>query len=212
MIEVISVNIGRKEFIQDGHRRYETGIHKRSQSLPITVGLEGLAGDAVCDTRFHGGPDQAIYLYRTEDYAWWRNFLGREVESGTFGENLTVEGLSEPGLMVGDRLRFPDLEIEVTAPRIPCSTLATTMGDVLFAKQFMQAARPGIYFRVIRPGQIMAGDKAELLPTPNESISTVTFFHDFSRKLSPEEIQKYLDLPIDIRSRTVFEKRLADQS
>ncbi len=209
MIEVVSVNIGQKEFVQDGDRRYETGINKQSQNHSVSVGMEGLEGDAVCDKRFHGGPDQAIYLYRTEDYAWWGLSLGREIAHGTFGENLTVQGLSEPGLMVGDRLRFPDLEIEATAPRIPCSTLASIMGDVMFAKQFMQAARPGIYFRVIKSGRIEAGDRAELIPATEDSVSTVTFFHDVTRKLSRAEIQRYLALPIDIRSRTEFEKRLS---
>jgi MOSC domain-containing protein YiiM len=208
MIEVISVNIGQRESLVDGDRRYETGINKKPRVESVAVGETGLQGDAVCNTRHHGGPDQAVYLYRIEDYDWWSSELGREVAAGTFGENLTVEGLNDPALMVGDRLRFPDLELEVTAPRIPCSTLATTMGDSKFAKAFMQAGRPGIYFRVTRAGTVTSGDEIELIPNKNKSISTVTFFHDFHRKLSHEEIQHYLELPIDIRSRTDLEKRL----
>ncbi len=208
MIKVTSVNIGQRETINDGDRSYETGINKKPVTVPVLVAKSGLQDDAVCDTRHHGGPDQAVYLYRKEDYAWWSNELGREVGAGTFGENLTVEGLSDPALMVGDRLRFPDLELEVTAPRIPCSTLATVMGDSRFARAYMQAGRPGIYFRVIKTGSVTRGDEAELIPTGEDSISTVMFFHDFHRKLSREEIGRYLKLPIDIRSRTDLEKRL----
>ncbi len=208
MIIVTSVNIGQRETIQDGKRRYQTGINKKPVTEPVMVGEIGLQGDAVCDTRSHGGPDQAVYLYRSEDYEWWSSELGRKIGAGTFGENLTVAGLSSPALMVGDRLRFPDLVLEVTAPRIPCSTLATTMGDAKFAKTYMQASRPGIYFRVIRIGTVTRGDEIELIPNENKSISTVTFFHDFHRKLNREEIKRYLELPIDIRSRTDLEKRL----
>ena len=208
MIKVTSVNIGQRETIIDGDRRYETGINKKPLTVSVAVGESGLQGDAVCDTRHHGGPDQAVYLYRNEDYDWWSSELGREIGPGTFGENLTVEGLIDPALMVGDRLRFPDLELEVTAPRIPCSTLATTMGDSKFARAYMRPGRPGIYFRVIRTGTVASGDEIELISNKNKSISTVTFFHDFHRKLNNEEIKQYLELPIDIRSRTDLEERL----
>lgn len=208
MIRVTSVNIGRRQTIKDGNRSYETGINKKPAAGSIVVIESGLEDDAVCDTRHHGGADQAVYLYRHEDYLWWSNELGREIGAGTFGENLTVEGLKEPALMIGDRLHFPNLELEVTAPRIPCSTLATTMGDTKFVKAYLQAGRPGIYFRVVKAGTVKSGDEIELIPTNEKSISTVTFFHDFHRKLNREEIERYLDLPIDIRSRTDLEERL----
>jgi MOSC domain-containing protein YiiM len=208
MIRVTSVNIGKEETLKGPDRDFVTGINKKPVVATIMVDELGLRNDAVCDTRYHGGPDQAIYLYRLEDYAWWSNELGRDVAAGMFGDNLTLQGLDGPALMVGDRLRFTDLELEVTAPRIPCSTLATKMGDPKFARAFVQAERPGIYVRVTQTGSITVGDAAELVPYARDSISTVTFFRDIQRKLSGQEIRRYLELPIDIRSRTDLEKRL----
>ena len=114
--------------------------------------------------------------------------------------------------MVGDILRFPDVEMQVTAPRIPCNTLATRMGDKMFAKAFVKAERPGIYLRVLKAGQLKAGETGELIPFDQDSISTVVFFKDFHRKLSVEEMQRYLELPIDIRSRTFLEEEIAKQA
>lgn len=212
MIKVVSVNTGKVETITVAGRTFETGINKKPVPASVTVGDLGLMNDAICDSRFHGGPDQAVYLYRQEDYDWWAGELGHVIGAGKFGENLTVEGLQGPGLMVGDVLRFPDLELQVTAPRIPCSTFATTMGDPKFAKAFMQAARPGIYLRVIRTGSVSVNDEIELIRYENESISTVEFFNEYHSKLSSERIKQYLELPIDIRSRTDLEERLAKGS
>ena len=208
MIRVTSVNTGTAEAITVAGRSFETGINKKPLAGSIRVGRLGLEKDVVCDNRFHGGPDQAVYLYRQEDYDWWSGELGRDIGAGKFGENLTVEGLQEPGLMVGDVLRFPNLELQVTAPRIPCSTFATIMGDNKFAKAFMKAGRPGIYFRVLKTGTVAVNDEIELVPFRAQSISTVEFFHEYHSKLSSVRIQQYLDLPIDIRSRTDLEERL----
>ncbi len=206
MITVLSVNLAAKtDAMIVGKDTVATGINKRPVADAVNVGELGLEGDTICNTRHHGGPDQAVYLYRKEDYEYWSHKLGRDVPYTTFGENLTIDGLSSPGLMVGDRLRFPDLELEVTAPRIPCATLAAKMGDKLFAKQFVKAGRSGFYCRVLRQGTVAAGQQAELLPYEHDSISTVTFFNDFHRKLSVDTMKRYLDLPIDARSRVYLQ-------
>ncbi len=208
MIVVQQVNVGARSKLERKDGVIDTGIFKTAVEGPVTVSELGLAQDVICDTTVHGGPDQAVYLYRTEDYDWWSGQLGRVVASGSFGENLSVAGLESPELFVGDRLRFANLELEVTAPRIPCATLATVMGDTGFAKAFMQAGRPGIYFRVTNSGTIAAGDHAELIPYDRDSISTVTFFHDYHRKHTKTELQRYLALPIDIRSRVFLQDQL----
>jgi MOSC domain-containing protein YiiM len=208
MIRVTSVNTGVVETITVSGRSFGTGINKKPSSGSVAVGELGLEDDVVCDSRVHGGPDQAVYLYRQEDYDWWSVRLEQDISAGKFGENLTVEGLKTPALMVGDILRFPDLELQVTAPRIPCSTLATTMGDKKFAKAFMKAGRPGLYFRVLKSGRVSVDDEIELVPYTDDSISTVEFFHEYHSKLSNDRIKQYLELPIDIRSRTDFEERL----
>jgi len=207
-MKVAAVNIGRPRPLEVGGRQSQTGIFKEPVEGAVEVNELGLAGDAVIDGRHHGGPDQAVYLYRLEDYEFWGRQLRKEIAPGTFGDNLTVSGLSSPALMVGDVLRFPDLELQVTAPRIPCNTLAARMGDKKFPKAFVKAARPGIYFRVLKSGTIRAGQTVELIPFAEDSISTVRFFNDFQRTLTSDEMQRYLQLPIDIRSRTYLEGEL----
>ena len=185
-----------------------SGINKRPVATPVEVGELGLSGDAVCNTQHHGGLDQAVYLYRQEDNEWWSTELGRDVPPGTFGENLTVKGLAEPYLCVGDEIILPELRLQVTAPRIPCNTLAAKMNDKLFAKKFMKARLPGIYCRVLEAGTVREGDTFSVVEYPGNRISTVQFFVDWKRKMTPAEISVYLDAPIDIRSRTELEQQL----
>lgn len=201
MIRIESINIAVPTSMEVGGKTITTGIHKQPASGPVGVTALGLAGDAICNSKVHGGPDQAVYLYRTEDYDWWAAELGRDMPAGLFGENLTVSGLAGPGLNVGDQLHFGDVKLEVTAPRIPCNTLAARMQDRKFGKRFMQAERPGIYFRVLAEGDLSRGDTATLVAWEGAVLSTVTFFRDFHSDLSVAEMQFYLSLPIDARSR-----------
>ena len=208
-MEVSSVNVGRRESVQlIGGGDVTSGINKRPVATPVEVGELGLSGDAVCNTQHHGGLDQAVYLYRQEDNEWWSTELGRDVPPGTFGENLTVKGLAEPYLCVGDEIILPELRLQVTAPRIPCNTLAAKMNDKLFAKKFMKARLPGIYCRVLEAGTVREGDTFSVVEYPGNRISTVQSFVDWKRKMTPAEISVYLDAPIDIRSRTELEQQL----
>lgn len=212
-MHVVSVNTGRREVLEYGSYRGETGIFKQPLEGRIAVGELGLEGDVIVDGRHHGGPDQAVYLYRQEDYHWWSGQLGQTLGPGTFGDNLTVTGLSGPGLVIGSRLVFDDLLLEVTAPRIPCNTLAARMGDNGFPRRFVRAERPGLYCRVLKSGSIAAGDGFTVEPyTPAAGASTVTtleLFRDAHRRLGAAELQRYLAAPIDQRTRADFSSRLS---
>lgn len=208
-MHVANVNLGERELIQRlGKGKLSTGINKRPISDRIIVGALGLVGDAIINTKHHGGPDQAIYLYREEDYRYWSNKLDRQFPPGTFGENITVSGLPVPYLYIGDKLVFDDLMLEVTAPRIPCSTLAAKMNDKLFAKKFIKAELPGIYCRVLQTGSISKNDRFYIDGYVGDQINTNEFFGDLLREISKSQIQRYLRLPIDIRSRKKFDKDL----
>jgi len=208
-MQVVSVNVGTARRLQGRSFKGRTGIFKATVPDPVAVGETGLAGDAVLNTRYHGGPDQAIYLYRQEDYDWWARELGRELPPGTFGENLTLQGLPAANLPVGSQLDFADLCLQVTAPRIPCNTLAERMSDSGFAKQFIKAERPGLYCRVLKQGSIRAGEAFSLsAPTDGNGISTLDMFRAAYRKLTAEELQRLLAAPIDIRSRQKYEAQL----
>lgn len=99
------------------------------------------------DTDRPAGPDQAVYLYSTEDYAWWEGELGRRLEPGLFGENLTVSSFGSDELRIGDRFVVGDVVLELTSCRIPCDVFAARMNEPQWIRRFRDARRPGAYAR-----------------------------------------------------------------
>jgi MOSC domain-containing protein YiiM len=187
-----------------------TAIDKQPTSNRVAVTTEGLAGDGVGNRRHHGGPDQAVYAYGAPDYAWWEAELGRPLAPGTFGENLTIDGLESATLAVGDRLVSEQVTFEVTSPRIPCATLAARMDDAAFIRRFRDARRPGVYLRVLTPGAIGAGDDLKLERMPAGSLTVLELQDLFFDKRAPAElVQRALGEPIDARSRRALERRLS---
>ena len=129
---------------------------------PVEIKSLGIDGDAICDVKSHGGVDQALYIYGGADYTWWSQELGKELAPGTFGENLTISELESAQFNVGDYLHIGSVTLQVTAPRIPCDTFATRMGDPQWVKKFRAAERPGLYCRIIKEGVIQAGDSVSI--------------------------------------------------
>jgi len=154
-VTLVSVNTGVLERLTPSSTS-RTGIRKTPVGGPVLCDAQGLVGDAIGNHKHHGGPDQAVYLYSAADYAWWSETLGRPCTPGLFGENLTIGDWWDTP-RAGDRVQFGEVILELTAPRIPCSTLAAHMGDPRFVDRFAKAARPGAYARVVQPGALEAG-------------------------------------------------------
>ena len=212
-MHITSVNLGTPTPIRS--KSGLTGIFKQPVAVPVRVTTLGLAGDAVVDTENHGGPDQAVYVYTVEDYAWWAQFLGHALPPGTFGENLTVAGLESAPVLAGDRFTVSGLfgtavVLEATAPRIPCGTLAARMGDKQFVKKFKEAERPGFYCRVIQAGSLQAGDPLAFQPYPGAvQVSMLEMFRGFYEPVEDEAaLRRRLAAPIAIRDRIDKEARL----
>lgn len=208
-MHLLSINIGAPRAI-DPDRPYDlTGIYKEPAAGPVQVTRAGLPGDAIIDTQHHGGPDQAVYLYGSADYAWWAGELGRELAPGTFGENLTVDGLESAGVAIGDRLHIDAVVLEVTAPRIQCDTLARRMGDPGFVARFRAAGRPGCHCRVIREGTIAAGDLVTLAPYDGGRVTIAEVFRDhYDPDLNLAAIRRFLAVPLAARIRDVKARQL----
>ncbi len=188
-----------------------SGIFKEPVHDPVHVSSLGLEGDRISDTENHGGPDQAVYLYGVPDYEWWAAELGRELPPGTFGENLTVTNLESAEPRIGDRLHIGEAILEVTAPRIPCATLAARMEDPKFVRRFRFAERPGLYCRVIRAGYIQAGDDVIFEAHRGETISVMEMFRDFFEPDASEAmVRRHLASPIAVRDRLEKEEKLAE--
>ncbi len=209
-MELISINIGQLRTIVSKKFSGDTGIYKLPAQGLVQVNNAGLAGDVVHDKKHHGGPDQAVYIYGQTDYDWWEAELGRPLDPGTFGENLTISGLASANFRVGDRLRIGEVVLEVTAPRIPCGTLAARMGEPAFAKHFRQAARPGLYCRVLQEGAVQAGQEVTVISFSGATVSIEEMFNDHYRpELDLATVRRYLAAPIAVRSRRDMEKELA---
>lgn len=184
-MKIISVNVAQVEEISYRGRRVKTGIFKIPVMNPVRVNKAGLQGDVQVDKAVHGGFDKAVYAYPIEHYAAWRTALGAGVLErfgyGAFGENLTIEGLLENELSVGDELKIGSASFMVQAPRI-CYKLATKLGIGDMPKRFGASGRPGFYLRVVEEGEVKSGDEIVIISRADEAISVA----DLNRLLTTD--------------------------
>ena len=143
----------------------------------------------------------------------WSKEIGRELAPGTFGDNLTISDLESAKFNVGDTIHVGEVTLQVTSPRIPCGTFATRMEDPHWVKKFKAAERPGLYVRVIKQGTIKAGDEVRVEKYTKETVSIVQMYRDhYTKGYTEETLQRYLNSPIDLRSRKDMEEHLKEVS
>lgn len=164
-----------------------TSIDKTSVRVPVAVGPLGLDGDEVANTRHHGGPVKAVYAFAREDLDRWADAFDLPVPDGTFGENLTTQGLDVNGAEIGERWRIgDDVVVEVTMFRTPCQTFKAWMGrngydERAWVRRFAEDGRPGAYLRVVVPGRVCAGDPIEVVHQPGTGVTVASWFGDVVR-------------------------------
>ena len=158
-MRLMSVNVGLpREVIYNGNT-IMTGIFKEPVEGRTTLRRFNLDGDRQADLSVHGGPSKAVYAYPIEHYEYWREqYPGVDLPWGMFGENLTVEGLREESLNIGDRFRIGSAHVIVTEPRLPCYKLAAKFGRDDIIKRFLHSGRTGFYFAVLQEGEVAAAD------------------------------------------------------
>jgi MOSC domain-containing protein YiiM len=171
MPRVLSVNVGLVREVEWRGRIVTTGIWKEPVAGRVALRGVNLDGDDQADRTVHGGADKAVYAYAREDYDFWREHAGIETPPGLFGENLTVDGVDLSASRVGDRWRVGTALLEVAQPRLPCFKLGVRMGDPLFPKRFLAAARPGAYLRIVEEGDIGAGDSIDVLTRAGHDVT-----------------------------------------
>lgn len=176
-----SVNVGTpREGI--GSKGRITGIDKRPAQRvevrdpgPKHGGLgSGVVGDEVCARKHHGGSRQAVYAVAREELDHWGAELGRTLTDGTFGENLTTEGLDVDGALVGERWQVGEVLLEVAGPRVPCANFAAWMGEKGWVRRFVARGRPGAYLAVLEPGWVEPGQHVEVVSRPDHDITVPT--------------------------------------
>ena len=188
-MRVLSVNVGQPREVQWRNEAVSTGIHKAPVSGPVEVRRLNLAGDRQADLSVHGGPDKAVYVYPSEHYAYWREELpGAPLPWGAFGENLTVEGLTESDMRVGDVLRIGTAEFVVTQPRLPCYKLNVRFQRPDMVKRFLRGGRTGFYLSVSKEGYLTAGDAIEVVPTDRSAIRVTEVVALYTKKEDNSEL------------------------
>lgn len=174
---VQSVNVGQIRDLVWGGKSYRTGIVKEPVDGPAELTEFGFEDDRQADLTAHGGPDKAVYAYPAEHYPFWEDALGVPLARGAFGENLTVSGLSEEELEIGDRLVIDSVELVVVQPRSPCIKLAASFERSDMIKRFTKEQRTGFYLRVKEAGSITAGAEIKRLASSRAgSVSVADVF------------------------------------
>ncbi|MFM7704738.1 MAG: MOSC domain-containing protein [Rubrivivax sp.] len=175
-MHILSVNVARVQSRLMNGRRVRTAIGKRPVEGRVAVHRLGLAGDEQAQTSLHGGPTKAVYAYPALHYPFWQTVRAQArlslwdeaLPPGSLGENLTLGGLDETMLWVGDRLVLPGCVLAVTEPRLPCAKFGGAMGFAQAVALMAQSGFCGAYLAVIEEGEVGAGDAFTLQPGPRE--------------------------------------------
>ncbi len=196
-MKIISTNIADPQIIEWRWQQVKTGIYKHAVDSPILLGREDVENDHVLDRRYHGGADKACYLYSSDHYIFWKSkFANLNWEWGMFGENLTVSGLDEAEIRIGDQYLIGETVIQVTQPRQPCFKLGVRFADQSVVDQFWMLPYPGVYVRVLTSGKVQSGDKLILIESNPESLTVAQVFSLFQAdRTNFELIRKAIDEP-----------------
>lgn len=195
-MRVISVNVGLPREVPTRQGPVLTAIWKTPVEGPVRVSTS-LEGDAQADLSVHGGPYKAVYAYPSEHYAAWQRELGlAELPWGAFGENLTLEGLLESNVRIGDRLRIGTVDFEVTQPRMPCFKLNLRFDRDDMVKRFLQRGRPGFYLAVLQPGELAAGAPVKSLARDPHGVTVTDIAGLYSGQIDDADLlQRALAVP-----------------
>lgn len=175
-MKVISTNISAPKTVIWKGKEEQTGIFKKPVS-EIFLGKEEVDDDAVVDRRYHGGVDKACYLFTADIYAEWkRMFPDADWSLGMFGENLTVAGLDEREMYIGDQYQIGEALVEVSEPREPCYKLGIRFGTQAVLKPFLNQPHCGVYVRVLRPGKVETGDELVLVKRVQEEFTMARIY------------------------------------
>ncbi|MEV0808639.1 MOSC domain-containing protein [Micromonospora sp. NPDC050200] len=169
-----------------------SGIDKRPVDGPVLLRADGVTGDFIGERAHHGGPDQAVYAYAAEDAEWWSAELGRTIPPGGFGENLTTWAVDVTGAVIGEQWAIGSAVLQVTKPRTPCTTFAGFWGVPDLIRRFTVRAAPGAYLRVLRAGEIGAGDPVEVVDRPAHGVTIGEVFR--AMNLEPGLLPRLLDV------------------
>jgi MOSC domain-containing protein YiiM len=194
---LVSVTIGLPREVASHGRVVRTSIWKDPVEGLVHVSSLNLDGDKQSDLSVHGGPEKAVYAYPSEHYEYWRRELpATDLAWGTFGENFTTEGLLEPDIRIGDRIRVGSAEFLVTQPRMPCFKLGVRFGRDDMVKRFLRSGRPGFYLAVVREGDVARGNVIEFVGRDEHGVTVADIASLYARDRDNEDLlRRAVDVP-----------------
>jgi len=183
-MQVTSLNVAQARQVMHEGINISTGIFKQPVQGALAVSVRGVEGDRQCDLINHGGEHKAVYAFSLQHYDYWRETLDNfDLAAGAFGENLTMSELDEARICIGDQLAIGGTLLEVSQPRVPCYKLGIALGDKRAPALFTRHFHTGVYFRVIEPGKITAGDRADRVHHHPAGISVHALFRAYFDRL-----------------------------
>ena len=190
-MEVIATNIAVPKKIIWNNKEVGTGIYKRPVQIPIVLENEVVAGDIVADRKVHGGIYKACYLFSADHYPYWKQkYPQLDWDWGMFGENLTVKGLDESDIRIGNVYKLGSALVQITLPREPCYKLGVKFGTQDILKQFIDHGFPGTYVKILEVGQVKVGDTLELQEESQNPLTIQQFYQLLYAKTKDASIVK----------------------
>jgi MOSC domain-containing protein YiiM len=212
-MKVVSVNVGLPREVVVRDETVLTSIFKDPVAGRVRVRTLNLDGDRQSDLTVHGGAEKAVYAYPSEHYAFWREELPDfDLPWGSFGENLTVEGLAEDRVQIGDVIEIGSASFVVTQPRMPCYKLGIRFGRMDIVKRFLRSGRSGFYLSVSKEGDVGAEDEIALTPSQDPAITVAEFVSLYAGESKNQDLlRRAMQVPaIPEGWRDYFHKRLRE--
>ena len=188
-MKIQSTNIGGVTTFTWNGKEEQTGIFKYPVTTPLFLRKNEVANDTIINRVNHAGVNKACYLFSADQYPFWKNVYPHlDWNWGMFGENLSVEGLDEATLRIGDIYKIGNALVEVSQPREPCYKLGVRFNNQEILRQFIDQNRPGTYVRVLEEGTVKNGDVFELQQQSSNTLTVQQFYELMFAKVKPKKI------------------------
>lgn len=211
--QLLSLNIGLPKEVIYGGKVIHTGINKKQVKEPVYLSFVKFNGDGQADLVHHGGVDKAVCVYTGDHYPYWEKELNQDLVYGAFGENITVSGMSEEDVCIGDTFELGQAIVQVTQPRQPCFKLAKKYNIPKLPLYFQETGYTGFYFRVLKEGWVSSVDILKRLQSDPKGVS-VAFANRImhKEKQNIEGVKRILEVNALSNSwRKSFEKRISGE-
>ena len=187
-MKLLSVNVSKPKLRRFGFKFVTTAFLKKPVYGNITVNKGNIQGDKQADLMNHGGTDKAVYGFSPHHYDYWKQQLNLDqIDFGKFGDNLSISGLDEANIAIGDRLQINDCVLEVSQPRIPCYKISFEFKDMSMLNKFIAYAHTGVYFRVIQTGTITANSEVTIIHKHPANVTIKNLFRAYFDSKFPNQ-------------------------